>query len=367
MLGEPRSQRFLRDFDWPLLGAALFLSTIGLVEIYSSTMNLPSENYFLRQLAWICCGVVALFVVSAIDYHAVSEHIPWLYLASLGALGYVLAFGKEVSSSRSWMKVGPVALQPSEMIKIIVVIAVARYLSELRPSRYLSFAQIVKAGMICGIPMLMSALQPDMGTTLTYLPIFAFGIFIRGVKPVALVSLVLAFLLVLPVSWFFLKDYQKERIVTFVHPEHDPLNKGYQVMQSKIAIGSGGFLGKGLFKGSQSQLGFLPARHTDFILSVVGEELGFFGVALTLGMLGFILFRSVYNAQTARDNLGLFIVMGVVGIYFVHVVVNVGMVIGFMPTAGIPLPFMSYGGSSVLTAFVALGLVMNVRRRRYVN
>ena len=367
MLAKARSQRFLKDFDWPLLAAALLLSTISLVEIYSSTMNLQGESYLFRQLAWVCVGVLAVFVVSAIDYHAISEHIPWLYLAALGVLTFVLAFGKTVSSSKSWLQIGPVALQPSEMIKLVAVIAVARYLSELRSSQYMSFAQIIKVGIICGLPMLLVALQPDTGTTLTYFPVFAFGIFIRGVKPAVLVSLVLVFLLVLPVSWFFLKDYQKDRIITFVHPEHDPLGKGYQVMQSKIAIGAGGFLGKGLFKGTQNQLGFLPTRHTDFILSVVGEELGFFGVALTLGLLGFILFRSVYHATTARDKLGLFIVMGVVGIFFVHVVVNVGMVIGFMPTTGIPLPFMSYGGSSVLTAFVALGLVMNVRRRRYVN
>jgi rod shape determining protein RodA len=147
----------------------------------------------------------------------------------------------------------------------------------------------------------------------------------------------------------------------------DPLGSGYQVIQSKIAIGSGGFWGKGIFQGSQNQLGFLPTRHTDFIFSVVGEEMGFVGVVITLGLLVFIIFRSIYNARTARDNLGLFIVMGIVGIFVYHMIVNVGMVIGFVPTTGIPLPFMSYGGSSVLTAFVALGLVISVRRRRYVN
>jgi len=155
--------------------------------------------------------------------------------------------------------------------------------------------------------------------------------------------------------------------MTFLDPERDPLGKGYQVAQSKIAIGSGGLLGKGLFRGSQNQLGFLPTRHTDFIFSVIGEELGFVGVIASLGLLTFIIFRSIYNAQTARDNLGLFIAMGIVGTFFFHLIVNVGMVIGFLPTTGIPLPFLSYGGSSVLTAFIALGLVMSVRRCRYVN
>jgi rod shape determining protein RodA len=231
----------------------------------------------------------------------------------------------------------------------------------------MSFSQIVKAGIILGVPMGLVALQPDLGTALTYLPAVAVGLFVRGVRPAVLISLLLGFVLVLPVSWFALKPYQKERILTFLDAERDPLGKGYQVTQSKIAIGSGGLLGKGVFRGSQNQLGFLPTRHTDFIFSVIGEELGFAGVIVTLGLLAFIIFRSIYNAQTARDNLGLFIVMGVVGIYFFHLIVNVGMVIGFMPTTGIPLPFLSYGGSSVLTAFIGLGLVLSVRRCRYVN
>ncbi len=368
MIGPLKSKRFWKDFDWVLLAAAVLLSVISLVEIYSSTMNEPSENYFLRQLAWVIAGIVFLFIVAAIDYHVVSEQIPWLYVLAVGALLYTLAVGRTVAGAKSWVSVGPVQFQPSEFVKMVVVVALARYLSELRTeSRHMKLTQIAKACAICFVPMGLVALQPDLGTTLTYLPVIAVGLFIRGVRPSALVALVLAFVLVLPVSWFFLKDYQRERILTFVQPERDPLGRGYQVTQSKIAIGSGGLLGKGLFNGTQNQLGYLPTRHTDFIFAVVGEELGFVGVISTLGLLGFIIFRSIYNAQTARDNLGLFIVMGVVGIYFFHLIVNVGMVIGFMPTTGIPLPFMSYGGSSVLTAFIALGLVMSVRRCRYVN
>jgi rod shape determining protein RodA len=361
------TERLWKDFDWPLLGAALLLSAISLTEIYSSTMNLQSDSFFLRQLAWVCVGVVSLFVIAAIDYHSLAEHVPWVYVGSLFALLYTLALGKTVSGSKSWVAVGPIRLQPSEMIKMVMVVALARYLSELRGSPHMRLPQIFKAVLICGLPMGLVALQPDLGTALTYLPALGFGLFIRGVRPKLLVALLLCFLFVLPVSWLFLKDYQKDRIKTFIHPEMDPLGAGYQVLQSKIAIGSGGFFGKGPFRGTQNQLGFLPTRHTDFIFSVVGEELGFAGVLATLGLLTFIMFRSVYHARTARDNLGLFIVMGIVGIYFFHVIVNIGMVIGFMPITGIPLPFMSYGGSSVLTAFIALGLVINVRRCRYVN
>jgi rod shape determining protein RodA len=367
MIQPLQSRRFWQDFDWLLVFAALGLSTISLIEIYSSTMTLVGENYFLRQLAWVVVGMVCLFIVAAIDYHVLSEHIPWLYLAALVALIYTLVFGDRIAGAKSWVKLGPVGFQPSEMIKMVVVIAVARYLSELRSSKYMTFGQIAKAVLIAGVPMSLVALQPDLGTTLTYLPVLALGIFIRGVRPAVLLSMILTFVLVLPVSWLFLKDYQKARITNFVHPENDPKGTGYHVIQSKIAIGSGGFLGKGIFKGTQNQLGFLPTRHTDFIFSVIGEEMGFMGVVLTLGLLVFIIFRSIYNAQTARDNLGLFIVMGIVGIYFFHMIVNIGMVIGFMPVTGIPLPFMSYGGSSVLTAFIALGLVIGVRRCRYVN
>ncbi|HEY2383669.1 MAG TPA: rod shape-determining protein RodA [Terriglobia bacterium] len=367
MIVPLKSKRFWQDFDWLLLAAALLLSVISITEIYSATMAQGASTYSLRQLAWVAFGVVCLFVISAIDYHLISEHVPWLYVLGLGALLYTLVLGHRVSGSKSWVGFGSLAFQPSELIKMIVVVALARYLSELRSSKYMTFAQIVKACAIVMVPMGLILLQPDLGTTLTYLPVIAVGLFVRGIRPVALVSLVLGFVLVLPVSWMVLKPYQKERILTFMDPDRDPLGKGYQVTQSKIAIGSGGLLGKGVFRGSQNTLGFLPTRHTDFIFSVVGEELGFVGVMTTLGLLSFIIFRSVYNAQTARDNLGLFIVMGVVGVFFFHLIVNVGMVIGFMPTTGIPLPFLSYGGSSVLNAYVALGLVMSVRRCRYVN
>ena len=367
MIGPSTSASFRKDFDWTLLAAAILLSAISLIEIYSSTIAQPTENFFMRQLAWVCVGIVFLFIVAAIDYHLIAEHIPWLYILAIGVLLYTLAMGHRVSGSKSWVVLGPVAFQPSELIKMVVVVALARYFSELRSSRYMSFSQITKGCLICLVPVGLVALQPDLGTALTYLPAIAVGIFIRGVRPAVLISLFLGFVLVLPISWLVLKPYQKERILTFLDPERDPLGKGYQVTQSKIAIGSGGLTGKGVFNGSQNRLGFLPTRHTDFIFSVVGEELGFAGVMLTLGLLAYIIFRSIYNAQTARDNLGLFIVMGIVGIYFFHVIVNVGMVIGFMPTTGIPLPFLSYGGSSVLTAFIALGLILSVRRRRYVN
>ena len=365
-----KSSRFWQDFDWALFGAAILLSAISLTEIYSATMNAQGggEAYLMRQLVAVVFGIVCFFILAAVDYHTIAEHIPWIYLGSIGLLFYTLVFGRDHAGTKGWIQFpGGFGFQPAEIIKVVVVIAVARVLSELHSERYMTLSQIIKGSLIFGVPVLLVMAQGDLGTALTFFPALAFGLFIRGIRPIVFVSLTVCALLVLPASWFFLKDYQKDRIVTFLHPEMDPLGKGYQIIQSKIAIGSGGFWGKGLFQGSQNRLGFLQTRHTDFIFSVVGEELGFLGVMVTLGMLGFILFRSIHNAQTARDNLGMFIIMGIVGILFFHIVENVGMVIGFMPVTGVPLPFVSYGGSSVLSAFMALGLVVSVRRCRYVN
>lgn len=358
---------FWKDFDWALFAAALLLCVIGLTEIYSARMNVAGDVSFYKQLIFICAGITLMFLVASIDYHTLSEHIPVFYIVALLVLIYTPLAARQISGAKSWISFGPISMQPSEVIKMVVVVAMARYLSELHVHRYLSFTQIAKAAIICGIPVGLIMLQPDAGTASTYMPILAVGLFLRGINPKLIATAVLTLMLAVPMSWFVLQPHQKDRILTFLDPSRDPRGVGYQVLQSKIAIGSGGLFGKGVFEGSQNQLGYLPARHTDFILSVVGEEMGFVGVLTTLGLLGFILFRSFFNAQTARDSLGAFIVLGVVAVYFFHMVVNVAMVIGLFPVVGIPLPFLSYGGSAILTEFIGLGLVISVRRRRYVN
>src|SRR5690606_28001285 len=323
-------------------------------------------SYFTRQLAWVGLGVVVLFVVASIDYHRLAEQIVLIYAGVCLVLGAVLLFGHTVSGSGSWFGVGSFGLQPSEIAKLVVAVALARYLASLS-RRYMTLPQIATAVALWAGPVLLVALQPDLGTSLTFVPILAAGLFVRGVPPKALVAGALLIILLLPAGWLVLKDYQKDRILTFLQPEMDPLGRGYQVIQSKIAIGSGGFWGKGLFQGSQNQLGFLPTRHTDFIFSVVAEEMGFVGVSVTLLLLVSLLYRSLSLASMPRDTLGLFIVLGVVGMFAGHILINIGMVIGFMPSTGIPLPFLSYGGSSVLAAFTGLGLIISVRRYRYVN
>lgn len=365
MIDTLKSRRFLHDFDWLLLAAALLLSAVSVLEIYSATQS-QGDNYHLRQAAWVAIGMLLLFISASLDYRTVSEHIPLLYIATVLVLAYTLIFGNTVSGAKSWVSIGPVGFQPSEFAKLVVIVALARYLSELH-GRYVTVGQMLKATLIVGIPMSLVVAQPDLGTALTYVPVLGLGLFIRGIRPAVLIAGALIVVLLLPASWLLLRDYQKDRILTFVNPDRDPLGRGYQVRQSRIAVGSGGVMGKGLFNGTQSQLGFLPTRHTDFILSVVGEELGFAGIVVTIGLLMVIIVRSIYHAQTARDALGLFIVMGVVSVFVFHSLVNVGMVIGFVPTTGIPLPFLSYGGSSMLTAFAGIGLIIGVRRRRNVN
>jgi len=228
-------------------------------------------------------------------------------------------------------------------------------------------ADIVKAGALVGIPMLMVLAQPDLGTALTYMPIAIMGLFLGGMKSKHALVIVLIAALLAPVGWHVLKPYQRDRLTTFIEPEADPQHRGYQLIQSLVAVGSGGIFGKGTAQGSQTQGQFLPVPHTDFIFAAFAEEHGFIGAMGLLLLYFIVLMRLIQNAQTAPDRAGAFVVMGVVAVLAFHILVNVGMVVGFMPVTGIPLPLMSYGGSSVLFMFLALGIVMNVRMRRFVN
>ncbi len=360
------SRRFWRDFDWFLLLVAILISGIGLVEIYSSTMAMEAENFFLRQAVWLGVGVVLMFLVAAFDYRLLVDNAVVIYACALVVLVGVLILGDVRSGARSWFTIGSLGFQPSELTKLVVAIVLARFFASTS-ERFLPIGQTFVTGVLVAIPMILVLGQPDLGTALTFVPILAFGLFVRGIRPVALVGAVAGVALMLPLGWLALKEYQKDRIRTFIDPEADPLGSGYQIIQSKIAIGSGGFWGKGLFEGSQNQLGFLPTRHTDFIFSVVAEELGFVGVIITLLLLLTLVWHCLSLATEASDKGGMFLVLGVTGLFVGHIVVNVGMVIGLLPSTGIPLPFMSYGGSSLMTAFVGLGLIASVRRCRYVN
>jgi rod shape determining protein RodA len=340
------------------------------LEIYSTTITskFSGEHMHIRQIEWIIGGIVMMFVLSVVDYHKLLDHVQWAYGASIMALLAVMLFGTRALGAKRWIRIPGVGLfQPSEWVKLVLIIAVAKYFSDLR-EKDLTWREITKAAMIVLIPMAMVLKQPDLGTSLTYLPPLLAGLYLGGIswRKVTTIA-VLGAVMVVPVWHWGLKPYQKQRLTSFINPEEDAKGSGYQVQQSLIAVGSGGLWGKGEAKGSQTQGQFLPIPYTDFIFAAWSEEHGFVGAVGVLVLYFLMLMRLIQNAQTAPDRGGTFLVMGVVGVITFQLMVNVGMVLGWMPVTGIPLPLMSHGGSSVLFTFLALGIVMNVRMRRFVN
>ena len=358
-----------RDFDWPLLGMVMLLCTISVFEIYSATLHTKYAGFHIKQLYWISGGIVAMFIMSKIDYHKLLDVVWYLYGFFLLALVGVKLFGHKALGGKRWIKMGPISFQPSEWFKLVLIVLMALYFANLG-GRRLTWPDIFKAIGLVGLPMLLVLMQPDLGTALTYTPILLAGLFLGGINwkqatilgTVGIVAIVGVW-----TSGKVLKPYQKARLTSFLNPDNDPKGTGYQIRQSLIAVGSGGVWGKGAEQGSQTQGDFLPIPHADFIFAAFGEEHGFTGAFLVLLLYFVILMRLIQNAQTAADMPGSLLVMGVVAVLTFQIAVNVGMVIGFMPVTGIPLPLMSYGVSSVLFTFLALGVVMNVRMRRFVN
>ncbi len=358
--------RSIRDIDWSLLAIALLIASIGVLQIFSATHDTRWQDAWWKQIIWIAVGLALMWVATAIDYHMLLAQIPWLYALSITALIAVLAVGRLVFGSRRWIRLAGFNFQISEFVKLVIILVVARYLSELKRDE-VSVRDLLKLGALVGIPAALVMYQPDLGTGLTYLPILAAGIVIAGIRWRYLAVIALAGVLVLPVGWLLLKDYQRARLVTFIDPSKDPKGSGYQVIQSKIAVGDGGVWGRGVTHGTQTQLRFLPVPHTDFIFSAFAEEHGFIGVCVVLGLYFLLLMQIVQNAQRAPDRAGMYICMGVATLLLFHILVNVGMVVGRMPVTGIPLPLMSSGGSNMFSVFMMLGLVNNVRLRRFAN
>jgi rod shape determining protein RodA len=359
----------LRDFDWSLLGMVLLLCTVSVLEIYSATLHTKYTGFHTKQLFFIAGGLVAMFLFSKIDYHRLLDWAPWAYGVCLVALVAVKLVGHRVMGAKRWISVGPMHFQPSEWVKLILVLVVASYFANLG-GRHLTWKDIFKAFGLVGLPMVLVLIQPDLGTALTYTPILVAGLFLGGINLRQALILLTCGTVLIAGAWTsgkILKPYQKARLTSFINPDNDPRGTGYQLKQSLIAVGSGGVWGKGAAKGTQTQGDFLPIPHADFIFAAFGEEHGFVGAIFVLLLYFFILMRLIQNAQTAADLPGSLIIMGVVAVLTFQIAVNVGMVIGFMPVTGIPLPLMSYGGSSVLFTFLALGVAMNVRMRRFVN
>ncbi|HVP48938.1 MAG TPA: rod shape-determining protein RodA [Bryobacteraceae bacterium] len=357
----------VRDIDWGMLIISLVICALGVVQIFSAARGTAWQDAWWKQIIWTGAGLLLMWIAMSIDYHALMQHVTVLYLLSVGLLVTVLLIGKQAFGSTRWIPLAPgVHLQVSEFVKLVIILLVARFMTELH-SDTLETRDLLKVLALIGIPMLLIIKEPDLGTALTYLPILAVGAFLAGLNWRYLAAVGVLVVLVLPIGFHFLQPYQKARLVSFLDPDRDPRGTGYQVIQSKIAVGAGGMWGKGVAQGTQTQLRFLPVPHTDFIFSAFAEEHGFVGVVVVLALYFMLMMQIVKNAQTAPDRAGMYICMGVAALLLFHVLVNVGMVVGRMPVTGIPLPLMSAGGSSMLSMFLMLGLVNNVRVRRFVN
>jgi rod shape determining protein RodA len=359
-----------RDFDWMLLTLVLLVSLISVLEIRSATLHTKFHGFDEKQIGFLLVGIGLMFLISMVDYHVLVEISPWAYGISLILLVAVKAVGTKVMGARRWINLGGgVHFQPSEWVKLVLIIVAARYFWGLA-GRSLTWLDVGRAfAMIC-IPMGLVLIQPDLGTALTYFPVLVAGLFLGGIKPKQVAILVIGLAVVLGGAYLSgkrLKPYQQARLTSFINPDADPKGSGYQIRQSLIAVGSGGLWGKGANKGTQTQGDFLPIPYTDFIFAAFCEEHGFVGGMGVLLIFFLILMRLIQNAQQAPDIPAAFIVMGIVAVILFQIVVNIGMVVGLMPVTGIPLPLMSYGGSSIIFTFLSLGIVMNIRMRRFVN
>jgi len=360
-------RRLLVNVDWVLLGVALLLSGLGVLTILSAAHSGRGSGLYLKQLYLIGLGLLCLLLSLLVDYRRLADRAVPLYLLGVSALLYVLFFGPRIAATRRWVLIGSFQLQPSELVKLVAALFVAKVFAESR-SETLGLRDILGPGAAVGLLALLIAAEPDLGTAFCLIPLFLSVAFLAGLRMKAVLALFLVLLVVGGLGWHFaLKDYQKSRIYTFLDPSLDPKGAGYQKIQSQIAVGSGGLLGKGYKQGSQAQLGYLPARHTDFVFSVLAEEMGFLGVLTVLALYLLLLWRMLETAQLARDRVGAFLAAAIAVTFAFQVVYNVAMVAGLLPVKGLPLPLMSYGGSSVLSSLIAVGLILNVRMRRFAN
>jgi len=357
-------RRMLRDLDWLLLAATLLLVAFGMVALASATVSLGGPwSYIKTRLFHLAIALGAMVAVVLVDYRRLAGAYRFLYVGNLALLLAVLVIGVTRLGAQRWIPLGPFGgFQPSELAKIVLIITLARYLSAQKPPSTLP--GVVPSLLHVGIPMLLIVRQPDLGTAMVLGAILLGMLFLAGVRLNLLAGLGGLALMGAPFLWSFLHDYQRRRLLVFLDPGIDPLGAGYALNQAKIAVGSGQVWGKGLFAGTQNLLRFIPEQHTDFIFTVIGEELGFVGGALLLLLFLLWIWRALHIANTAGDRLGMLVAGGIVALVVFHVFVNIGMTVGLMPITGIPLPFISYGGSSLLATGVATGLLLNIGMRR---
>lgn len=359
-------RRLFFHLDWLLLAAILMISVMGIAMIYSATQA-TTPRLFQSQVYALLLGLIALTVALAIDYRTLADKSHWIYIGIILLLIYVLFFGVVRGGARRWIPLGMFNLQPSEFAKIAVALVLAKFFGESRrqsPTR----ADLATGAAMALLPLLLIARQPDLGTAVTLLPIYLLIAYVAGLPLRLLGMAALVGVLAAPVAWkFALKEYQKERIETFINPYKDQKGAGYQQIQARITVGSGGLTGKGFTKGTQGQLRFLPVAHNDFIFSAWAEEQGFIGVIVALGLYLLVIWRSLEAAKLSKDRLGAFLVLGVLACFTFQVFYNITMSAGLAPVKGLTLPLMSYGGSSLIATLTGFGLILNVRMRRFTN
>mgnify|MGYP001615262671 CR=1 FL=1 len=366
-------RRLLKNFDWSMLLVAVALSLIGIMTIYSATrpvLDADQQSFYLKQFYWLAFSLLFLFLIVSIDYRWFIKFAYPAFIFGMVLLIAVFIVGIKGMGAQRWLPLGFFSFQPSEFFKLFFIVAFSRYLSDIRQSVPIDFKQLVKMTLIFfAAPVFLILKQPDLGTAMILFFVFSSMIVIAGTKKKIMVVAIIIGLLSLPfmgnILWGGLKEYQKQRLIAFVDPHVDPQGVGYHINQSKVSIGSGGFLGKGYLKGTQGPLKFLPEKHTDFIFSVFAEEWGFAGSAVLFLLYLFIILRGFDTAIRARDPAGSFLATGVTSILFFYFVVNVGMTLGMVPVVGVPMPFMSYGGTALLSNFLAIGILTNVRMRRF--
>jgi rod shape determining protein RodA len=360
-------ERTFATLDLNFLGTAVVIATVGLLAIYSATyFSDPGLSIFKRQIWWLGIGAILLAVFLIVDYHVFFDVAPIAYGIGVILLIYLLGFGKLTANVKSWIHIGGFQFQPSEFMKIFTALMLARFFDQ-HDQPYLNMRAFARIMLIIGLPVGLIVVQPDFGTAATFVPLVAVAMFFGGIRWRIWAAMLLIVAIGGGLGYGLLKPYQKDRILTFLNPERDPLGKGYQVTQAKIAIGSGGIHGKGFRQGTQAKLEFLPARHTDFIFAVLGEEWGFIGVVIVLGLYLFLIVQAFTFAKHARDRGGAFLAISLISFFIFHVLINVSMQIGVLPTTGIPLPLISYGGSSTMMFLIAIGLMLNVDMRRFAN
>jgi len=361
-------RRLAQNFDWILLGLTIILGSVGLVALYSAVSaggHTYQEMLYYKQMIWYCIGLTVMVACFLVNYKTLERWAPAFYGASIFLLMCVLWFGKYVGGSKRWLVLGPASFQPSELAKIAVIIVLARHYSKVVNPRGLSIRELVHPFILTLIPFLLIVRQPDLGTAmLVALIAVSMTVFVK-IERRSFTIIIASCTFTIPLVWFLLKGYQKQRILTFLNPDRDPLGAGYHVIQSKIAIGSGMVSGKGFLKGTQNALSFLPEQHTDFIFSVLAEEWGFIGSAFLLLVFLVFIVWGLTIAQKCRDPFGTILSVGVTAMIFWQIFINIGMVMGLMPVVGVPLPFISYGGSSTLIMMFCVGLLLNISMRRF--